>query len=160
MNIPPVGESFQIYSVHISGKYIYATPSTPHKLPKKVCSPTKSFFGKKILTLYFRGRSTSRVTRMRSTSRVTSKTALKSSKNFLGLFQEVSPWKACQKFKTISSITYKYASQSYFTLLHGVPSLSRQSTSVMFCAIWYHLYNLKNVKNIHEEVLLLVKLQA
>ena len=30
----------------------------------------------------------------------------------------------------------------------------------MFCAIWYHLYNLKNVKNIHGEVLLLVKMQA
>ena len=26
----------------------------------------------------------------------------------------------------------------------------------MFCAIWYHLYNLKNVKNTHEGVLLLV----
>ena len=30
----------------------------------------------------------------------------------------------------------------------------------MFCAIWYHLYNLKNVKNTHGVVLLLVKLQA
>ena len=30
----------------------------------------------------------------------------------------------------------------------------------MFCAIWYKLYNLKNVKNTHGEVLLLVKLQA
>ena len=27
-------------------------------------------------------------------------------------------------------------------------------------AIWYHLYNLKNVKNAHGGVLLLVKLQA
>ena len=27
----------------------------------------------------------------------------------------------------------------------------------MLCAIWYHLYNLKNVKNIHEGVRLLVK---
>ena len=27
------------------------------------------------------------------------------------------------------------------------------------CAIWYHLYNLKNVKNTHGEMLLLVKLQ-
>ena len=27
-------------------------------------------------------------------------------------------------------------------------------------AIWYHLYNLKNVKNTHEGVLLLIKLQA
>ena len=31
---------------------------------------------------------------------------------------------------------------------------------VMFCAIWYYLYNLKNVKNTHGGVLLLVKLQA
>ena len=31
---------------------------------------------------------------------------------------------------------------------------------VMFCAIWYSLHNLKNVKNTHGEVLLLVKLQA
>ena len=31
---------------------------------------------------------------------------------------------------------------------------------VMFCAIWYHLYSLKNVKNTHGGVLLLVKLQG
>ena len=30
----------------------------------------------------------------------------------------------------------------------------------MFCAIWYHLYNLKNVKNTHGRISLLVKLQA
>ena len=30
----------------------------------------------------------------------------------------------------------------------------------MLCAIWYHLYNLKNVKNTHGGMLLLVKLQA
>ena len=29
----------------------------------------------------------------------------------------------------------------------------------MLCAIWYHLYNLKNVKNTHGRVLLLVKLK-
>ena len=28
------------------------------------------------------------------------------------------------------------------------------------CAIWYHLYNLKNVKNYHGGVLILAKLQA
>ena len=32
-------------------------------------------------------------------------------------------------------------------------------TYVMLCAIWYHLYNLKNVENIHGGVLYLVKLQ-
>ena len=31
---------------------------------------------------------------------------------------------------------------------------------VMRRAIWHHLYNLKNVKNIHGGVLLYVKLQA
>ena len=30
----------------------------------------------------------------------------------------------------------------------------------MLCAIWYHLYNLRNVDNIHDGVLLFVKLQA
>ena len=30
----------------------------------------------------------------------------------------------------------------------------------MFCVIWYHLHNLKNVKNTHGGVLLLVKLQT
>ena len=30
----------------------------------------------------------------------------------------------------------------------------------MRCTIWYHLYNLKNVKNTHGGALLLVKLQA
>ena len=29
----------------------------------------------------------------------------------------------------------------------------------MLCAIWYHLYNSKNMKNTHGGVLLLVKLQ-
>ena len=31
---------------------------------------------------------------------------------------------------------------------------------MMLCAMWYHLSNLKNVRNIHGGVLLLVKLQA
>ena len=31
---------------------------------------------------------------------------------------------------------------------------------VMLCAIWYHLYSLKNVKNNDREVLLLVKLKV
>ena len=35
-----------------------------------------------------------------------------------------------------------------------------KSLYVPLYAICYHLYNLKNVKNIHEEVLLLVKFQA
>ena len=31
---------------------------------------------------------------------------------------------------------------------------------LMLCAIWYHLHNLKNVKNTHETVFLLTKLQS
>ena len=31
---------------------------------------------------------------------------------------------------------------------------------VLFCGIWYHFYNLKNMKNIHGEVFLLVNLQG
>ena len=34
------------------------------------------------------------------------------------------------------------------------------SLFVVCCAIWYRLYNLKNVKNTHRGVLILVKLQA
>ena len=33
-------------------------------------------------------------------------------------------------------------------------------TYVMFCTIWYHLHNLKNVKKTHGGMLLLVKLQV
>ena len=32
--------------------------------------------------------------------------------------------------------------------------------NVMHCAIWYHMYNLKNVKNTNRGVLILVKLHA
>ena len=35
-----------------------------------------------------------------------------------------------------------------------------EAINVMHCAIWYHLYNLKNIKNTHGGVLILVKLQA
>ena len=44
----------------------------------------------------------------------------------------------------------------YFPILGAIFSLK----IVMRCAIWYHLYNLRNMKNTHEGVLLLVKLQA
>ena len=42
----------------------------------------------------------------------------------------------------------------------GITELDLSTLIVMRCAIWYHSYNLKNVKNIHGGVLLLVKLQA
>ena len=34
------------------------------------------------------------------------------------------------------------------------------NSNVMFCAIWYHLHNLENVKNTHGGVLLLVKIKT
>ena len=34
------------------------------------------------------------------------------------------------------------------------------NTNFMRCAIWHHLYNLKNIENTHGRVLLLVKLQV
>ena len=76
-----------------------------------------------------------------------------------------------------------YLSITYTILFHGrhcyksmpndIPKLSLervffiwrqimfiQTLYVIHCASWYHLYNLKSVKNTHGEVLLLVKLQA
>ena len=42
-----------------------------------------------------------------------------------------------------------------------MPTLwSSEVNNVMRCAIWYHLYNLKNVSSTHGGVLILVKLQA
>ena len=38
--------------------------------------------------------------------------------------------------------------------------LTQERQYVMRYVIWYHLYNLKNVKNSHGGLLLLVKLQA
>ena len=40
------------------------------------------------------------------------------------------------------------------------PQVKQDLISVMRCAIWQHLYNLKNVKSTHGGVLILVKLQA
>ena len=44
---------------------------------------------------------------------------------------------------------------------HNSPSLLRKHSSiyVIRCAIWYHLYNFKNMKNTNGGVLFLVKLQ-
>ena len=38
--------------------------------------------------------------------------------------------------------------------------ISMRENNVMLCAIWYHFYNLKNVKNTHGAVLPVLKLQA
>ena len=31
----------------------------------------------------------------------------------------------------------------------SAPSFNSKNSNVMFCAIWYHLYNLNNMKNTH-----------
>ena len=54
-------------------------------------------------------------------------------------------------------LTYKKSkNSSHFCML----KLNENTWYAMLCAIWYHFYNLKNVRNVHEVVLLLVKLQA
>ena len=50
-------------------------------------------------------------------------------------------------------------STNNFALPNAESSNSGQ-LNVVHCAIWYHLYNSKNVKNTHGGVLLLVKLQT
>ena len=49
---------------------------------------------------------------------------------------------------------YSFISNADYLFLHDKQSV------VMFCAIWCYLYKLKNVKNTHGEVLLLVRLKA
>ena len=56
------------------------------------------------------------------------------------------------------------------TLLHGCfftffklykwYNIAQSVTDVMCCAVWYHLYNFKKVKNTHGGVLLFVKLKV
>ena len=38
--------------------------------------------------------------------------------------------------------------------------LTKLKTNETLCAVWYHLYNLKNVKKTHGEMLLLVTWRA
>ena len=55
---------------------------------------------------------------------------------------------------------------SYLSFHRGISSITCKVMSILdvsyvvLCTIWYHLYNLKNVKNTYGGVLLLVKLQA
>ena len=46
-----------------------------------------------------------------------------------------------------------------FFKLYKWYQIAQSITYVVRCAIWHHLYNLKNVKNTHGGVLILVKLQ-
>ena len=45
-------------------------------------------------------------------------------------------------------------------IIRDVDDVDHEFPNVVRCAIWYHLYNLKNMKNIYRGVLILVKLQA
>ena len=49
---------------------------------------------------------------------------------------------------------------TYFTPLFRISIVDFEHIFMMRCAIWPHLYNLKNVENTHGAVLPLVKLQA
>ena len=79
----------------------------------------------------------------------------------------------CYCYKTISIIAYRmihnkslcFATSDLkvvFGLLvrHTVKAAVCTREYVMLCAIWYHLYNLENVKNPRGRMLLLVKLVA
>ena len=57
----------------------------------------------------------------------------------------------CRYLMTLHCIVY------FSTELKLVRLWNKKKYLVVFCAIWYHLYNLKNVKNTHGGVLLLVK---
>ena len=48
----------------------------------------------------------------------------------------------------------------FFFFRHTVKAAVCTREYVMLCAIWYHLYNLENVKNPRGRMLLLVKLVA
>ena len=53
------------------------------------------------------------------------------------------------------------SSSSIVQELNRIKRISYKVESyVVHCVIWYHLYNLNNVKNTHGEVLILVKFQA
>ena len=56
------------------------------------------------------------------------------------------------------TIAYYKFSAKILSLNHL--NYSYHSLYVMFCAIWYHLHNLKNVKNTHGGVILAMKLQS
>ena len=56
--------------------------------------------------------------------------------------------------KCILSLPLTYIFQKLVDMVYILSGI----VYVMYCAIWYHLYNLKYVKNTHGGVLLLVKL--
>ena len=66
----------------------------------------------------------------------------------------------CAVLLTILAINF-FTKITYFLSLDILRNFQvRARIHLMRCAIWYHLHNLKNVKNTHGGVLLLVMLQA
>ena len=53
-----------------------------------------------------------------------------------------------------------YGSSKLGALKDSIIPQGNWRTCVVRCVIWYHVYNLKNVKNTHGGVLILVKLQT
>ena len=51
----------------------------------------------------------------------------------------------------------RFLKRNHYDNVCSVSTYRKTTTGVIRCAIWYHLYNLKNVKNTHGGVLLLVK---
>ena len=67
----------------------------------------------------------------------------------------------CVVKKKDASIDAKHKiNLTYFTPFFRVSIVDFEHIFMMRCAIWPHLYNLKNVENTHGTVLPLVKLQA
>ena len=67
--------------------------------------------------------------------------------------------------KCVNMVYQQYKDEQFKLILSFLPvQLQNHEYScglyVMRCAIWYHFYNLKNMKNTHGGVLILVKLQA
>ena len=61
---------------------------------------------------------------------------------------------------TVIIIVMSYNWVRVFKNESTVPFLNPMTPIVMLCAVWYHSYSLKNMKNTNGGVLLLVKLQA
>ena len=59
----------------------------------------------------------------------------------------------CGKVRTTKNSVFEHFSRSGW---HQRVSLIFPNVNEMLCAIWYHLYNFKNLKNTHGGVLLLV----
>ena len=74
--------------------------------------------------------------------------------------KENSDSKKLLQFVLVVNYCFKALDLRYLWVPFEISRITFKSSYVKICAIWYHLYNLKSVKNTHGGVLLLVKLQA